>query len=68
MLKLEHQFNWCFLQWEVKIVDLTNEIKKISNEIINLANKNNMGIKNINWLLTQIQDDIYERATINAIF
>jgi hypothetical protein len=52
----------------VKIVDLTNEIKKISNEIINLANKNNMGIKNINWLLTQIQDDIYERATINAIF
>nr|DAL47064.1 MAG TPA_asm: hypothetical protein [Bacteriophage sp.] len=49
-------------------MDLTNEIKKISNEIINLANKNNMGIKNINWLLTQIQDDIYERATINAIF
>ena len=49
-------------------MDLTNEIKKISNEIINLANKNNMGIKNIDWLLTQIQDDIYERATINAIF
>lgn len=49
-------------------MDLTNEIKKISNEIINLANKNNMGIKNINWLLTQIQNDIYERATINAIF
>ena len=48
-------------------MDLTNEIKKISNEIINLANKNNMGIKNISWLLTQIQDDIYERATINDI-
>lgn len=48
-------------------MNLTNEIKEISNEIINLANKNNMGIKNINWLLTQIQDDIYERATIKAI-
>lgn len=48
-------------------MDLTNEIKEISNEIINLANKNNMGIKNINWLLTQIQDDIYERAIIKAI-
>lgn len=48
-------------------MDLTNEIKKISNEIINLANKNDMGIKNIEWLLTQIQDDIYERATINTI-
>ena len=49
-------------------MDLTNEIKKISNEIINLANKNDMGIKNIEWLLTQIHDDICERATITTIF
>lgn len=48
-------------------MDLTNEIEKVANEIIDLADRKNMSIKNISWLLTQIEKTIYEKAKIAKI-